>query len=614
MVRGLVGTQIQFDLSEPFLPRPIRTAPRVWMRQVMIFAKPGEELRRIELGPGLNVVWAPDADPEERVGSRIGHGAGKTMLCRMLRHALGEADLASSEDADALRRTFPEGFVAAEVVVDDEPFAVRRPFDAKLGSTAVRGTLEDLLGEEVELLEYEDFLEAVRATMGAEIRESMASTGDAWLAALAWMSRDQERRFGGALRWRDRVAAPRSKLARVPNVERLRSIRSLLRLRAAEDLEAEGAVGRLEAKEKLTVRKLVDCERELTWLSTRLAREGHGQAAELLEQPLHLRGVVVDLEQELAYFDEASTEPSAVTEAREKLEQRVGQRAVEAARLEERRAFIEALSSEGSKRKSCGTCRKPVRAKESARDPMPAAERALGAQEKRLAKAQARVDTARARLDKKLGQLAQEDRRRREAWAKARDRLARGRELERQVALRGELENELASVQRELATARSDRERALREHARQERHVADVFDFVLRRLAGQEVSGRFHAGATSLEAGILLRDGRRGTSPALRVLETLALDLTGLILACEDRAELPGLWIHDSPREADLARSHYDALYDLASWLEGTTATPGFQYIVTTTTNPPKSVAFRAIKLGGARDDELLLRTPLRGS
>ncbi len=70
--------------------------------------------------------------------------------------------------------------------------------------------------------------------------------------------------------------------------------------------------------------------------------------------------------------------------------------------------------------------------------------------------------------------------------------------------------------------------------------------------------------------------------------------------------------IHDSPREADLARSHYDALYRLVGWIEDATSTPGFQYIVTTTTNPPRSSAFRAIRLGAAQNDDLLLRTALR--
>ena len=99
---------------------------------------------------------------------------------------------------------------------------------------------------------------------------------------------------------------------------------------------------------------------------------------------------------------------------------------------------------------------------------------------------------------------------------------------------------------------------------------------------------------------------RRGARHARRLSESYRW-----CTASEGNAALPGFWIHDSPREADLARSHYDALYRLVSWLEDSTQTPGFQYLVTTTTRPPSSVAFRAIKLGAASNDELLLRTAL---
>ena len=571
--------QTFLGLDEPFLPRPVRTEPRVWMRRVGIFAKPGDSLRQLELAPGLNVIWAPDAEPDERLGSRIGHGAGKTLLCRLLRHALGEPDLASPDDAVALRRKFPEGFVAAEVVVDHASWAVRRPFDPKLGSVAVRGGLDELLGSDVEPLPYAEFLDAVRATLGASAI-SLGTIADPWLAALAWMSRDQERRLGGPLRWRDRAAAPGSKLARVANVERIRAIRSLLRLRGQDDVAAEHEVRDLEVREKHTIRQLADCEREASWASLRLSREGHGDAAELVGQPLHLRAVIEELEAEVTSLDPGAGETEALLLARAKLEEAVRVEAVEHALLEARRETL--------------------------------TERSLAAHERRAERASKRAQTRRERLAKLLEQHAGDQRRTRDAWARARERLSRARDLERQVARRVELGGELGDVQKRLGIARVDRDRAVREHAKQEGRVADVYDFVVRRLAGQETTGRFAVSATELEAGIRLPDGRRGTSPALRVLETLALDMSALVLACEDRADLPGLWIHDSPREADLARSHYDALYRIASWLEDATSAPGFQYVVTTTTSPPKTVAFRAIKLGAATNDELLLRTALR--
>src|SRR5688572_25214821 len=68
-----VGTQTLLPFDHVFVPAPQRTAPRVWLEEVRIYAAPDQELRRVPLRPGLNVIWAPDASPEEQVGARIGH-------------------------------------------------------------------------------------------------------------------------------------------------------------------------------------------------------------------------------------------------------------------------------------------------------------------------------------------------------------------------------------------------------------------------------------------------------------------------------------------------------------------------------------------------------------
>ncbi len=616
MSSPIVGTQIFLQLDEPFLPVPVRNEPRVWLEHVRIFAAPDRELRRMRLTPGLNIVWAPDAGPEERVGTRIGHGAGKTLLCRLLRHVLGEADLASPDDADALARMFPEGFIESEVHVERVRWAVRRFFDPKRASIALEDADLAALDASDAPRPYDEFLEAIRGSLGASA--STLSAGDPWLAALAWMSRDQERRFGGALRWRDRTASPSSKIARVANLERIRAIRSLLRLRGADDVAAERAVAELEQDEKLTIRQLADCEREVTWLSMRLAREGVGDVSELAGQPLVLRAAITTLEAEVQALESSDGDPATLAAARDAHERALRAEAVLAADVAQRAATLAAVRAHGAGEDhdaSCTMCHAPVAlAFERARrrGPVEQAERDLARARALHEKAQAKLTRARAKLDAERARHRAAQREGWSRWADGRDRLTRARELERQLQRKSELASKLATVQRELLDARAERERMLREHGKRVGHVSDVYDFVVRRLAGQDVSGRFALNATALEASIRLPDGRSGTSPAFRVLETIALDLTALVLACEDRADLPGLLIHDSPREADLARSHYDALYRLASWLEDSTTTPGFQYVVTTPTSPPKSVAFRAVRLGAATNDDLLLRSALR--
>lgn len=51
---------------------------------------------------------------------------------------------------------------------------------------------------------------------------------------------------------------------------------------------------------------------------------------------------------------------------------------------------------------------------------------------------------------------------------------------------------------------------------------------------------------------------------------------------------IPAFLVHDSPREADLGLSIYHQLFHLAHDLEKVGDQPLFQYILTTTTRPPK--------------------------
>jgi hypothetical protein len=90
---------------------------------------------------------------------------------------------------------------------------------------------------------------------------------------------------------------------------------------------------------------------------------------------------------------------------------------------------------------------------------------------------------------------------------------------------------------------------------------------------------------------------------AIVSLDVVLFDLAVLAMAIEGKTRHPGLLIHDSPREADLGGSIYAGLFDLARKLEGFGPAPLFQYIVTTTTEPPKE--YRA---------EPWLRLELRGS
>ena len=80
------------------------------------------------------------------------------------------------------------------------------------------------------------------------------------------------------------------------------------------------------------------------------------------------------------------------------------------------------------------------------------------------------------------------------------------------------------------------------------------------------------------------------------------------------RAGVPAFLIHDSPREADLGESIYQRLFRFAESLENLSEQAPFQYIITTTTEPPdelRSPPFLAATLSGDDDEHRLFRRQL---
>lgn len=91
----------------------------------------------------------------------------------------------------------------------------------------------------------------------------------------------------------------------------------------------------------------------------------------------------------------------------------------------------------------------------------------------------------------------------------------------------------------------------------------------------------------------------------------IAFDLAVMQMSIEGLTHLPAFLIHDSPREADLGLGIYHRLFHFAQDLEDGGGRPSFQYIVTTTTGPPRALRvdpWLVETLGGAAEDRLLRR------
>ncbi|MEI7733381.1 MAG: hypothetical protein WCO56_27670 [Verrucomicrobiota bacterium] len=101
--------------------------------------------------------------------------------------------------------------------------------------------------------------------------------------------------------------------------------------------------------------------------------------------------------------------------------------------------------------------------------------------------------------------------------------------------------------------------------------------------------------ATLGERGFTLSVKRKGelSGAALETIKVLAFDLGAMVLSMEGVGHHPRFLIHDGPREADMARVIYERFFLYSQKLEQCftdTDQANFQYIITTTTHPPKTM------------------------
>jgi uncharacterized protein YydD (DUF2326 family) len=144
------------------------------------------------------------------------------------------------------------------------------------------------------------------------------------------------------------------------------------------------------------------------------------------------------------------------------------------------------------------------------------------------------------------------------------------------------------------------------------RHLSHLFGDVLRELIPGEVDGEVkldgHGLSLKVEYG-----GDRSTA-AIDSLKVVAFDLATLAMSIEGRTCTPSFLLHDSPREADLGLSIYHQLFDFARKLQTYGPSPLFQYIVTTTTEPPKEFLtdeWLRLTIRGAPAEQRLLKVDL---
>lgn len=644
------------------VPEPGRTAPRFWVRRMVIWSEPGEVLRAITFRPGLNIVWSPDpgeTDMDAAGVGVIGHGSGKTTFCRLLRYCLGEETFAPDSQRERIANKFSEGYVGLDVVLDGVTWVIARPLGIRRRHFAVEGgDLDSVLSGDVSAAGIDSFLTAMTTqllTLGTMKMLPVSARGPrAWLAALAWATRDQECRFDHALDWRSASSESRSPIRDWNRLEVRNTVRAFLRALTPKELETLEQLASFDGQAQATTRELDNRNWEINRLRERLL-----VGLELPETALSGGELDLQLLRQAANekFAKAATLPaglaqpsldsarSAEAESRDQLAELEGRlRAIDGLinEVELGLPYMQAelpilfVEMDKADKPVCRLCEVSI-------DRVLAEGCKLSHNLPDLAGAARRYETCQANLAvqrTKLGDLQGErsalpakialarqtheqssrslkalersqDARNDEVFRARRliDDVARYDEL---IGLRARAKEKADSTTGSVARSRAVLETLRAEQGDVFQRLTQHFDAIIRNFVGPTSSGRVALSAQGLDLSVQM-SGERSTA-AIESLKVLAFDLAALCLSMEGETQIPAFLVHDSPREADLGKSIYNRLFHLIADLETKSDQPTFQYIVTTTTAPPDAFLeepWIRLRLQGLPASERLLRRDL---
>ena len=630
--------------NDTFQPDHRRQEPSVWIRELRIFREwnPNEEVRRITLRRGLNILWARPREltepPRLREAGVFGHASGKTTFCRLLRYVLGEQQFSNEDLRGRIREKFRAGWVVGDVRVAGETWLVCRPFAVGPHPFVFRGReMSQLFESPAERLSLEEYRQVLDKVSVHQLPvQSFASREELieWPHLLQWLTRDQECRYAGLTDFRHHTSE--SGAPDMDTEDKHFLFRAVLRLiDVQEQTEIEKNKRQLrqrqEAERKAPLLKY-QAETGLRRLSDELPEIGVEPGELFLDAVPRILNVKI---RGLTNAIEAMQDTPAVRDARQDLFDRQAERQTGEQRCESLRHRIQGVEIElkvlrgeappsanerwlagiVSKQKLCAEpLAKAIEWEcplmsgrllpvEKKRDEFPierriadaeqrlnglhlelkAAETAVGQLRTKESDARNTLNSAQRDFDRERGKLI-EDRSRYRAYVKQAEQTKKDGSEAQQLA------DSLETFDRQIRQSQ-DRQAELREQQSRSRAMfSETFDRVMKAVLGSEVDASVVFHGRQMRMKVMHRSDL--TSAAIETIKILGFDLAALINSVEGRGDHPRFLLHDGPREADMAADLYQKIFLLARELEESCGIgePNFQYIITTTESPPESL------------------------
>ena len=650
-------------LSISALPTFVRSEPLIWISRIVLYesVEPLKTIRpAIHLRPGLNVIWGTEAAETTPDSLDTGHNVGKTTFCRLMRYCLGEPSFANAATTLRIKYNCPKGYVAAEIHLDGEVWAVARPFVKSQRALArANCTIEGLLATPTDDARFPDFLGRLSTIalrgISAEVR---LGSGEpiGWEHLLAWWARDQETRYQTFWTWRSSRSHSGFGDFKKPKRDPVQIVCAALHLLADDETKVQQDLTTVEEKIGEVQKDIAEKEREPLFRS-RLCRDkleklqvdnaltGSLDDNDLLGVPRsssrRLDALRTEFQEVSARFDAVSRQSKIAAAALQ-----------EPAQLHDERTAAAEIHTGGAddhltdiqdKEKLGQTIREVVDAggqclygdrlfkdcqyiqehlvtldaklKKARSEKMPDVHR----RQTEASDLHASADRQRPLLlqrRERLDQLTAEE----EALRKKKQELTTAisdiedylQDLQKWSAvLRGEREHEkLGELTRKLADLEQKKkdlsgqlDALVKSRTGRATQLRTIFCGLVRRVLPGEYTGEvdFNEGVPEWK----IRHQTELTGEAFETLSLLLADVACMVTGAAGHATHPGLLIHDSPREADLGDRIYHRYLQCVAAL-GPEAPPSasapFQYVVTTTTPPPENLqndGTTVLRLGG---------------
>lgn len=632
-------------------------------------------IRNITLTRGLNIVWAEETEDDIPSAEITGHSAGKTTFCRFIRYVLGEKTYGTGLNMDLLKNALPNGYVAAEINVRKKKWSVLRPLGKGRSSYVKDdSSIEELLqdrskpayletyAKEIDLESLLDGLETGSIVRTDEIIQ--------WEHLLSWCTRDQEARFQNIYDWRSPRSESDTPAFRFPKAGPLFLMRVALGLFLPNELKGEEDLAKLLQKQEHLEKELEKLNREPQYRINLYDIELRKRLRNILPEetdietlPLYSGNLLPDLDRLTVKANEKIEEEIAELEKNQndfqrsidtfgaKIQQLKNESSILVGLLNEGEAAGNELDSGLTQRQRA---RKLVTEYQDIRclggilyrdcEQVRNLQRNLQISQLQDAKSLREDKIKRTAIQSDLKQQIQQI----ENELKKLEQKRQSLQLKRDAMMAGinekkehfrdlkntcdGLKNWIAKYDqgdyREINECRKNLEstaerikdleqqltKLLSEHNESRDLLASIFSGAVRAV----LSSGTYDGEVNLdnrEIAFYISRGSAMTGEAVETLSVLLSDITSLIYNTVSlNAHLPGFLLHDSPREADLGAPIYRSFIRFTASLQEhfeTLDNCPFQYILTTTTPPPKELQnekYVKLQLNATEPSGLLLK------